>query len=259
MQTTELTTIFAEVNNFLQSTNAPRVEYADDEYVKNILNMKKYDTNTSVDPLDNFFDDLENDQITNDLKHHISRANTNYIDYGEYTREENLQLGAGMIGHIMHSTDPHNKYFRTNYENLASHIAPEFKENISPSHYGTYGGTLTDLKHNPGIMNTIHHHFKAHSNMYNELHHRNHQRKHQIVNELHFSKHAHEILHHYKNNVFKQHHENVNRMTSPCYAHDRAIKSTWNKDNHYKVMQEARENGDYKLRDELVEHFTKLF
>lgn len=262
MQETELVAIFNEANNYLQRrTYRPTAIFSADEYVQKISSLaNSYKSSVNVPPTgDNYFEDLDSEQLINDIKHHISLANTNYVDYGEYSQEENLQLGAALIGHIMHSTDTHSPYFKTNFENLSSQIAPEFKENIAPHHYTTYGGTLTDLKNNPGILNTVHHMHKSHSNIFNELHHRNHSDPNAVLSNLIFCKHNHELAYHYKNAYFKRQHQQVNRITTPCYAHDREITHTWNISNHHKVMQQLRENGDYKLRDELHKKFTRSF
>lgn len=257
MQQTQLTSIFADANKFLATYEYMEAEpFDDDDYVKKIKKLTHHQKNSNnIAGIDDYFNDVGSSQIVNDLKHHISRASSNYIDYSEYSPEENYEIGSGFIGHVMHSKEPHNHYFRANLENLAAHIAPEYKENIAPHHYGTYGGTLTDLKHNPGILNTIDHEHKAHSNMYHELHHRNHQNPHAVLSHIKFCKHGDEIIHHYNKSSFKKEHETLNCITSPCYSHNKNSLLSWNMSNHHLVMQEARENGDYKKRD----HMHKLF
>lgn len=210
----------------------------------------------------NFFSDVS-EQVVDDLTHHLSRASTNYIDYTEYSTEDQLYLAASMMGHVLHDRDVQNNYFKANYENLSEILAPDYKEDLHGHNYTTFGGALHDIKHNPGILNTLHYTHKSHSNMHNELLHRHHSASDKSyggslsLKKLKHLHHADQINSAYQNKNFKNDHMRLNKITTPIYS-NHTFPRDYNITNHHEAMHQAREQGDYKTREFLHEHFINL-
>jgi hypothetical protein len=256
MQSSDISKILTDAIHTLKYRGVS-AHIIDQEYINDIGKLAKFTAN-DVDDLD-YFADVDDVQLVKDIKHHVSRASSNYIDYNEYSPQQLHELGAGLLGHSMHHRNENNHYFKTNLENLAEKLAPEYKEDISPAHYGTYGGALTDLKHNPGLLNVFDDDHKAHSNIYHELLHKHHANAHAIVGQLHHHKHAPHVLHLYKNNhAFRNLHEQINVIKTPIFKSRYTDNTEHSKINHMNMMKLARENGDYKSRRKLHENFIKF-